>query len=96
MAEFKYEIGLLAEDKLTGFRGIITYRAQYITGCNNYGLQPNELDEKGSIRESAQFDENRIRIIGDGISLIDEVKEIKEEAKEDPGGPQPFVGQQQH
>jgi hypothetical protein len=93
MADFKYEIGLLAKDKLTGFTGIITYRAQYLTGCNNYGLQPQELGDKGEIKDNAQFDETRIEIIGDGISLKEkEVKEIKAESAKNPGGPQQFLG----
>lgn len=96
MADFLYELGLLAKDKLTGFTGIISYRAQYLTGCNNYGLQPQELKDDGSIKDNAQFDETRIKIIGDGISLIEEVKEIQEESRKDPGGPQPNVSQQSH
>lgn len=96
MSDFKYEIGILAEDKLTGFKGIITYRAQYITGCNNYGLQPEGLDEKGAVKDVAQFDESRIRALGKGISLADEVEEIKQEAVKAPGGPQPNVSQQHH
>lgn len=96
MADFKYELGNLAEDKITGFKGILTYRAQYLTGCNNYGIQPLELGEKGEIKEIAQFDESRIRDLGKGVSLTEEVAEVKEESKKDPGGPQPNVSQQHH
>lgn len=96
MGNFLYELGHLAEDKLTGFKGIITYRAQYLTGCNNYGLQPQELGDKGEIKDSAQFDESRIRDLGKGLSLKEEVAEIKEESSKDPGGPQPNISQQHH
>jgi hypothetical protein len=96
MADFKYELGKVAEDKLTGFKGILTYRAQYLTGCNNYGIQPIELGEKGEIKEIAQFDESRIRIIGEGVSLVEDVEQVVEEGVKAPGGPQPNVSQQHH
>ena len=38
MSEFIFELGAKAKDKLTGFEGIITGRADLITGRNTYGI----------------------------------------------------------
>jgi len=60
-------LGKLAKDKITGFEGIITSKHIYLTGCNQYGLQP-KIDKDGKIPDKNYFDEGRIEIIGDGIS----------------------------
>jgi len=73
------ELGQKGKDKITGFKGIITGRAQYLYGCDQYGLNP-EVDKDGKIGEIHWFDEGRIEIIGKGISA-DKVKSDK------PGGP---------
>lgn len=90
--EFKYKLGLEAVDKITGFKGIIGWRVEYITGCDQYGLTP-KVNDKGETQKSEQVDENRIEIIGKGINLYEQEELIQAPAvKEKPGGPQPFVG----
>ena len=64
--EFKHELGKVAKDQITGFQGIITGRAQYLTGCNTYGLLPQKLNKEGKIQEADWFDEVRIKIVKDG------------------------------
>lgn len=56
---FKHGLGFWAKDILTGFTGSITGRANYITGCNQYFLQPG-LDEKDAFVEGRWFDEHRL------------------------------------
>lgn len=34
------QLGNEARDKITGFTGIVTSRAEYLTGCTQYGLTP--------------------------------------------------------
>ncbi|EPN30018.1 hypothetical protein A245_46208, partial [Pseudomonas syringae pv. actinidiae ICMP 19096] len=34
------ELGKKARDKISGFEGVITGRAQYLTGCDQYVLSP--------------------------------------------------------
>ena len=50
---------------MTLFEGVITGRAQYLTGCDQYALapqgNPNNLTTQW-------FDEGRIEVIGEGIS----------------------------
>lgn len=88
MRSFKYEMGQEAKDLVTGFKGIIIYRCQHITGCDYYGLQP-KADKEGKIPESQQFDENRVEIVGKGIKIDSGIPEEKKKAKDIPGGPQP-------
>jgi hypothetical protein len=74
-------LGKLAKDKITGFTGIITAYIQYLTGCHQYGIQPNELKD-GKIIEVNWFDVKRIDIIGEGVS-VEDVSEVSNS-----GGPQ--------
>jgi hypothetical protein len=72
------ELGRKGRDKVTGFEGIITARVTFITGCDQYALAPKAED--GKIPDSVYFDEGRIEIIGDGITM-------REVASEKRGGP---------
>ena len=73
------KLGQEGKDKITGFKGIITSRHQYITGCDQYALTPKM--KKGELGENIQFDEGRIEITGPGINKA----EVKTKS---PGGPQ--------
>ncbi len=64
---FKHKLGDKAKDKITGFSGILTARCEFLTGCNRYCIQPQELKDGRPI-ESIYFDEAQIEIIGDGIT----------------------------
>lgn len=59
---FKFDLGIEAKDKVTGFKGIIVGRADYLTGCSQYALQPKI--EKDTWKENKWFDENRLDIVG--------------------------------
>ncbi|WP_407733063.1 hypothetical protein [Pseudomonas citronellolis] len=73
------QLGKKARDKITGFEGIVTGRAQYLTGCDQYSLAPPAKD--GSINRTEWFDEGRLEVIGDGIAP-------ETVAGPRPGGPQ--------
>ena len=73
------ELGKKARDKITGFEGIVTGRAQYLTGCDQYVIVPPAKD--GNYQQSQWFDEGRIEVLGDGVSRADV-------AGPRPGGPQ--------
>lgn len=60
-------LGKKAKDKITGFEGIVTSKHIYLTGCNQYGLQP-PIDKEGKVPSKEFFDEGRLEIIGEGIS----------------------------
>lgn len=54
-------LGFGAEDKITGFKGVITGFCCYLTGCNQYLLQPR-IGADGKLEESRWFDEQRLDI----------------------------------
>ena len=56
---FAYILGDTLYDRITTFRGVVTGRADYITGCNTYLLQPQGLKD-GSPIESRWIDEDRL------------------------------------
>lgn len=67
---FAYEAGKEAMDKVTGFKGTIVYRLEYMHGCNQYALIP-KVCKDGKTREVEHFDEGRIEILGHAISPED-------------------------
>lgn len=73
------ELGQEAEDKVTGFKGILVARHQYITGCDQYTLSPKT--QKGECKDAESFDEGRISVTGRGINP----KEVQTKVL---GGPQ--------
>lgn len=79
---YKHELGKEAKDIVTGFKGIITSRTEYLTGCNRYGLQP-KANKEGKTDDPKWFDENQIEIIGKGVVIQ---QTIEQRTK---GGPQP-------
>ena len=75
--DYLFGLGVTVKDTITGYKGVITGRADYITGCNQYLITPKS--DKGSMPESHWFDENRLKSCGLGI--------IKIKIGPEPGGP---------
>lgn len=62
----KIELGNEVKDRITGFQGIATGKAEYLTGCNQYVVQP--ICEKNTSYPDAQwFDEGRLEFVSEGI-----------------------------
>lgn len=59
--------GKKAKDKVTGFKGIITGRCDYMYGCGQYLLMP-VVDKNGKKMDGEWFDEGRIEITGKGVN----------------------------
>ncbi len=64
------KLGVEARDKVTGFKGIVIGRTQWLTGCDTYNLKP-PVDKDGKIYDSEFFDVGQIEVIGAGISIED-------------------------
>lgn len=73
------ELGQKGKDKITGFEGIITGRASYLYGCDQYSIVP-AIDKDGKTGETHWFDEGRIEITGPGVTAASV-------QVEKPGGP---------
>lgn len=72
------ELGDQVRDKVTGFKGIVTGKAQYLTGCKQVMVTPR-ADESGKYVDACWLDVDRVEVIGKGVVKIDVV---------DNGGPQ--------
>ncbi len=79
---FKYELGEKVKDKITKFKGVIMARIEYLTGCNQYGISPEELTKEGKRPDWEYIDENRLERIPGKIILKNQQTE---EQTEKPG-----------
>jgi len=79
MTEFKFELGEKVRDKVSGFKGTIIQRTEFLNGCIQYGVQPQGLDKDGKIRDAMGIDEQSIELI--------EKKKSPFEFKKRNGGP---------
>jgi len=68
MQTFLYGLGKEAKDKVTGFKGVITGRSDFIAGCRQYCLTPPMKDD-GKLADAHWFDEERIEVVGDGVAI---------------------------
>lgn len=78
---FKFELGIVAKDKVTGFMGLVVGRAEYLTGCKKYALQPQKLTKDGKVPEWDWVDEMMMEVV--------KGKNFKKATKA-PGGPMKF------
>jgi hypothetical protein len=60
------QLGSAARDKITGFEGILTARAEYLYGCNQFCIVPAARD--GKCGDAQWFDEGRVEVTGPGVS----------------------------
>ena len=57
--EFKHKLGDELKCKITGFKGVIVSRMEWMTGCNRYGLQDEDLIEPTKKKQVLKkFEEN--------------------------------------
>ena len=54
--------GAKAKEKVTGLVGIVIGRASYITGCDQYLIQP-PISDGGDWKDGKWFDEGRLVIV---------------------------------
>lgn len=70
--EYKISNGDYVIDKITGFKGIVTGSAHYLTGCNQYCVTAMSKDANTQA-ESVWFDEGRLSVIAHNASTQEEV-----------------------
>ena len=68
---FEFPMGAEVKDTITGFRGVITGRAQFITGCDQYSVLPrlNTVKKSSSMPENQWIDEVRLELVEKGEHL---------------------------
>lgn len=57
------KLGATAKDKITGFEGVVTGHARYLTGCDQFLISPR--NEK----EARWFDVQRLDV-DEGVSIV--------------------------
>lgn len=61
---FKYNLGDEVKSYITGFKGVLTSRAEHINGCNRYWVQPPA--DKGKYVEGCWMDEPELELVKAG------------------------------
>ncbi len=62
MNDFKIPMGTLVEDKVTGYKGQVVARYEFLYGCRRYGIQAKELKD-GKPVESITIDEDACKVL---------------------------------
>lgn len=66
---FRFENGVRVRDVISGFEGVITGRADYITGCNQMLVNPQKVAD-GKIVAGEWIDEHRLAEIPGADRLV--------------------------
>lgn len=62
-------LGTEVQHTITGFKGIVTARCEYINGCIQFCVQPQGLDKDGKMFESLYIDDRTLVEVGPGITV---------------------------
>lgn len=62
--KFRLALGDSVRDIVTGFRGVVTGRAQHLTGCDTYGVSAREHKD-AEVKGAQWFDDNRLELLGE-------------------------------
>ncbi len=57
------ELGDRVKDTITGFKGVAGVLAFHLTGCHQVGIQPEELDKDGKVKDWLWVDVQRVILI---------------------------------
>jgi hypothetical protein len=55
-------LGMIAQDMISGFKGVVYGVTEWLNGCKRYCLKPMKLNE-GKLIEEQWFDEGDLKII---------------------------------
>lgn len=67
---FEYELGLEVEDIISGVKGIINARSQWINGCIRYSLQPKaSKTDPSKMPEGYWLDEEQIKVLNKHVVM---------------------------
>ena len=74
-------------DTVSGFKGIVVSRTEFLHGCYRIGVQP-KMKKDGKLEESRGFDEPQLKLV--------KPKKVKQGLK-NTGGPAPYpISQHEH
>ncbi len=78
----KITLGSTVKDRITGLKGVVMARSEYLTGCAHVAILATKLSKDGKLPDWEWIDETRC--------IPDKTKKVIELVKEDtkaPGGP---------
>ncbi len=83
-------LGMEAEDVVTGFKGVITAKVEYLNGCIQFCVKPKGTKPEGDPIDGHYFDENQLRYVGEGLRGVIKPYHLNEADIQptSPGGPQ--------
>ena len=81
---FKIRLGEEVKDRITGFRGIVISRSQWLTNCNTYGIKSQELKDNVPL-DTQWFDEPTLETLLMSIPIVESNRET--------GGPEHKIPQ---
>lgn len=87
---FKFGLGQVLKDIVTGFKGVVAARTEYLTGCNRYSLQSQKLTKENKPADWQTFDET-VLVVTDKKTIKPMLSNQPEVAKKQRGGPQPSI-----
>jgi hypothetical protein len=67
-AEFIFDMGDEVEDVISGFKGTVIGRYEYLTGCNHYGVEAKAKD--GDTPKYDSIDEQRLKLVKAGAVTL--------------------------
>jgi hypothetical protein len=71
-ATFKFRLGDQVKDRVTGFKGVIMARTQWMNLCIRYSVQARDLQDGKPVPDQ-WFDENDIELVRGSKNLAPEV-----------------------
>lgn len=74
-SKFKFNLGDVVRDVITGYCGIMVVRCQWLHNCNTYGIKVRELKD-GKPLDLEYFDEPQLKLVTEKVM----------EAKQETGG----------
>jgi hypothetical protein len=80
------ELGDLAEDMITKYRGVVIAITKHLTGCDRFHLQSQDIKD-GKIPDAYGFDITTVKLITKGVVKPVERQPVKFTPEEKPGGP---------
>jgi len=84
----KINLGDRAEDRISGYKGIVTAIAKYLNGCTRILIEPEKLDDDGKMLKSLWFDDVQVKVTKKG-SFTGGKQKVGGPARSDPSRDDP-------
>ena len=63
----RLKLGVKAKSTVTGFKGILTAKVEYLNGCVQFCIKP-PIDKDGKEQDGVYYDIQEIEYVGKGIN----------------------------